>query len=291
MKHLLSLVFLAFTIKSSGQQYAISVPTDTASIDIHAFATAIVSSSDDNFEKAKILLDWLSNNFAWTETDYKSRTVKEIIVQKGGNCYQLATVYMNMLKELKINYRPTAEINIHNFSERRGQTAMDRIKSSGNRMSVFGQRHNDHRWVEIYDEKTKEWIPADPTMNLIGIETWLKGRVWFGERNTINKEISSQIIVPFAIFVVNKNNSSKMEENRSIYYLTTMLDALYDNQLSQLPSWSNWVSGIIYLSEAAKRAFEGEENLHNYNDKIEELENIYFNLKKEYLLSLEVNNK
>jgi hypothetical protein len=291
MKKLLSLAFIAFTMKASGQQYAISVPTDTASIDIQAFATAIVSRSDDNFEKAKTLLEWLSNNFAWTETDYKPRTVKEIIVQKGGNCFQLATVYMSMLKELKIIYRPTAEINLHNFSERRGQTAMDRVRASGNRMSVFGQRHNDHRWVEIYDEKTKEWIPADPTMSLIGVDNWLKGRAWFGERNTINKEISSQIIVPFAIFVVNKNNSSMMEENRSLYYLTNRLDALYDNQLSQLPSWSKWVSGIKFLSEAAKKAFEGEENLHNYNDKIEELENIYLNLKKEYLQSLGLSNQ
>jgi hypothetical protein len=93
------------------------------------------------------------------------------------------------------------------------------------------------------------------------------------------------MIAPFAIFVVNKDNKSLMDENRTLYYMSTKLDGLYNHQLSKLPSWSKWTSGLITLSAAAKRAFQGEENLHNYNDQISELANVYQKLKDEYSAS------
>jgi hypothetical protein len=256
---------------------------DTSKINTKLFAENIVSGISDNYEKAKALLGWLGNNFDWKATDYKQRTVKEIIARKGGNCFELATVYMTLLKELNIKYRPIAEINIHKYSEQRGQTAAQKVKDAGNRMSVFGKQHNDHRWVEIFDEKTNEWVPADPTMNIIGFDQWLKARAWFGERHTINDEFSNDMIAPFAIFVVSRDNKSKMEENRTAYYMNTKLDALYNQELSKLPSWNQWVSGLQTLSTVAKKAFEGEENLHNYNDQIAQLALVYQNLKNEYL--------
>jgi hypothetical protein len=206
-----------------------------------------VSGISDNYEKARVLLNWLSNNFEWKATDYQKRTVKEIIVRKGGNCFELATVYMALLKELNLVYRPIAEINIHVLSEQRGQTAAEKVKTDGNKMSVFGKEHNDHRWVEIFDEKNKEWVPADPTMGIIGFDQWLKARAWFGERHTINDEFSSDMIVPFAIYVVNSGNKSLMEENRTYYYMITKLDELYNNQLSKLPSWNKWTEGLQVL--------------------------------------------
>jgi len=154
----------------------------------------------------------------------------------------------------------------------------------------FGKQHNDHRWVEIFDKKTKEWVPADPTMNIIGFDQWLKARAWFGERHTINDEFSSDMIAPFAIYVVNGNNRSLMEENRTLYYMSIKLDALYNNQLSKLPSWSKWVNGLQILSAAGKKAFEGQENLHDHNDQISELADVYQNLKQEYLATQKVKN-
>jgi hypothetical protein len=53
--------------------------------------------------------------------------------------------------------------------------------------------------------------------------------------------------------------------------------------LSKLPSWNKWVTGLQTLSVAAKRAFEGQENLHNYTGQISELADIYESLKNEYL--------
>lgn len=264
------------------QQNAVLSASDTSSINTKTFAETIVSGIPDNYEKARTLLNWLSNNFEWKATDYQKRTVKEIIVRKGGNCFELASVYMALLKELNIVYRPIAEINIHVLSEERGQTAAEKIKTSGNKMSVFGRQHNDHRWVEIFDEKSKEWIPADPTMGIIGFDQWLKARAWFGERHTINDEFSSEMIAPFAIYVVNNGDKSLMEETRTNYYMITKLDALYNHQLSKLPSWNKWREGLQSLSLVAKKAFEGQENLHNYNDKINELAITYQNLKKEY---------
>jgi hypothetical protein len=282
IKMLFIVVFCLVSVSLLAQQNAIIVPKDTASVNTKIFAQSIVVETNDNYQKAKTLLSWLSNHFEWKATDYQKRTVKEIIVRQGGNCFELATVYMTLLKELNLTYRPIAEINIHVYSEQRGKTADEKIQQSGNRMSVFGKQHNDHRWVEIYDDKTGEWVPADPTMNIIGFDQWLKARAWFGERHTINDEFSGDMIAPFAIFVVNNNNKGLMEENRTLYYMVTKMDSLYGGKLSKLPSWSKWVSGLQTLSAAAKKAFEGEENLHNYNDQISQLAKVYENLKMEY---------
>lgn len=271
------------SVVASAQQNIGANAGDTASLNTKTFAEAIILGVNDNYDKAKTLLAWLGTHFQWTATDYKNRTVKEIIVRKGGNCFELATVYMALLKELNIVYRPIAEINIHVYSEERGRTADEKIKENGNRMSVFGKQHNDHRWVEIFDDRTREWVPADPTMNIIGFDQWLKARAWFGERHTINDEFSGDMIAPFAIYVVNKDNKSLMEENRTLYYMRTKLDALYGGQLSKLPSWDKWVSGLQTLSSAAKKAFEGDDNLHDYTNQISDLANVYQSLKEEYL--------
>jgi len=282
MKMLLITMLCLIAVSASAQQDLVIVPKDTGSVNTKSFAQSIVAGTNDNYAKAKTLLGWLSNHFEWKATDYQNRTVKEIIVRQGGNCFELATVYMALLKELNLTYRPIAEINIHVYSEQRGKRADEMIKQSGNRVSVFGKQHNDHRWVEIYDDKTGEWVPADPTMNIIGFDQWLKARAWFGERHTINDEFSGDMIAPFAIFVVNSNNKGLIEENRTLYYMVTKLDNLYGGKLSKLPSWDKWVSGLQTLSAAAKRAFEGEENLHNYGEQISDLARVYENLKKEY---------
>jgi len=74
-------------------------------------------------------------------------------------------------------------------------------------MSVFGRQHNDHRWVEIWDERTDSWVPADPSMGVIGNEAWLKARVWFGERMTIDTSITNDMLGPISIFVVDGHGS------------------------------------------------------------------------------------
>jgi hypothetical protein len=258
-----------------------SIPySDT--VDLKAFATSIITGVQDNYEKARALLAWLGTHFEWKYTDYQNRSVQEIIARKGGNCFELATVYMALLKELNINYRPIAEVNIQKPDEGRGQRAAQMVKEKGNKASVFGRQHNDHRWIEVFDDHAREWVPADPTMNIIGFDQWLKARAWFGARHTINDEFSSEMIVPFGIFVVSNEDKAKMNENRTTYYLVDRLDSLYDHKLSHLPSWGKWISALQDLSKVAKNAFEGKENLQEHDGQISLLARIYQELRQEY---------
>jgi len=92
MKLLFLTALCIVSVPVLAQQDAIAVPKDTASVNTKIFAQSIVEGTNDNYEKAKTLLSWLSNHFEWKATDYQQRTVKEIIVRQGGNCFELATV-------------------------------------------------------------------------------------------------------------------------------------------------------------------------------------------------------
>jgi len=272
------------------QRSNLSEKIDTTNLDLRTFATQVIGNTTGNYYKAQKLLEWLNNRLEWKATDYKLRTVKEILARGGGNCFELAKVYMAMIKELNIRYRPIAEINIHRYSEERQHTAEEKVKQSGNSMSVFGSQHNDHRWVEIYDDRNNGWIPVDPSMNVIGDEQWLKARVWFGKRITIDTSITNDMIVPFAIFVVADSNKYMMTENRTQHYLVDDFNKLYDNKLSELPSWNAWVKQLDELDDQCKAAFAGTTNLHKFSDKIGALADTYQRLKQEYLSTATGNN-
>lgn len=255
---------------------------DTANLNFQILAQQITQNATTNFIKAETLLNWVSNRLEWIGTDYKQRTVKEILARGGGNCFELAKVYITLIDAIHIKYRPIAEINIHAYSEERQQAAEEKVKEYGNKMSVFGKQHNDHRWVEVYDSLSDTWQPIDPSMNVIGIQQWLKARVWFGNRITIDTVLTNDMIVPFAIFVTDSNKSN-MIDNRSKHYLITEFDKLYNNKLHQLHSWSKWIKQIKKLQTHTKLAFEGKENLHKFSEEITILANTYAMLKKEFI--------
>lgn len=253
---------------------------DTTHLDFKVLAANITGEEKDNYKRAELLLNWLTNRLEWKATDYKRRTVKEIIARGGGNCFELANVYIALVKASGIQYRSITEINIQPLSERRQKNAEARIAADGFRSSVFGLQHNDHRWIEIYDEKTKNWQPADPSMNVIGTGQWLKARAWFGQRITIDTAITNAMIVPFAVFVVEANS---LGENRTHHYLVNEFNKLYNYQLSSLTPWQEWVNAVNELQLPARNAFENKENLHFYKDKIAALAKIYQQLKETYL--------
>jgi len=252
---------------------------DTTQFQLSDLTHTITQHENSPYGKAKVLLHWLSNRLEWKATDYQTRTVNQILARGGGNCFELAKVYMAMIKSIQLPYRPIAEINLHITSDQRQKTAASKVVQSGNKMSVFGRQHNDHRWLEVYDEKTKKWEPVDPSMNVIGTEQWLKARAWFGERITIDTSITNDMIVPFAIFVVGDN--FQLTEDRTSYYLSTGLNQLYNGQLATLKNWKTWNDQLAVLSPFAKAAFEGKENLHLHADKIAQLVLTYESLKKE----------
>jgi Transglutaminase-like superfamily len=254
---------------------------DTVNLNLADFAKKVTGNETDDFERAKKILYWLSSNLEWKYTDYVSRTVNQIIDRGGGNCFELAKVYMAVIKAAGIQYRSTAEIMIYPASARRFGNATEKIREWGFRGSVFGYQHNDHRWVEIYNKKTNEWEPADPTMAVIGTNDWLKARMSFGLRMTIDTANSNEMINSVAIFVTDKNHLP--DESRTKYYLIDKFDAFYKGRLSKLPVWNDWVNAVNALTEPCKNAFLGKENLHLYQDKVSTVAEAYKELKKVYL--------
>lgn len=243
------------------------------SIDIKELAVQIAGKSGASLERTKLLVDWINENFDFTYTDYKKRTVEEIIQRRGGNCAEQARVLQAFLVATAIHSRWVAEINIQPKSERRKKDAADLIEKEGNTFSVFGYMHNDHRWLEVYDDKAKQWIPADPSLGILGTLEWIATRVGFDKR----PEAVEDMIVPFVVVVRNKG---RLIEDRSDYYLIQEFNRYYDGKLEASPDWKEWVSLIEKLSKLGASAFDGEVNLHNHTDLMERLHQVYMALKK-----------
>lgn len=285
MKKLLVLLLLAaqpFVVLAQSNRTHVSEKIDTTRLSLKALGEDITRNDSTDYQKAASLLNWVSNRLEWLATDYQRRTVKEILERGGGNCYELAEVYLALVKEMNIKSRPIAEINLSRLNPGRQKTAEELVREKGNRYSAFGGRHNDHRWLEVYDETSGNWLPVDPTMNVIGIDRWVKARLGFGKRITIDPAITDDMIAPFAVFVTDGSKTS-MIENRSAYYMVEQFDKAYDHALSKLPSWNRWVALINTLSSHARSTFESKENLHLHTRQIEELDAVYRNLKEEYL--------
>lgn len=285
-KLLIVLLFAAqpFVAHAQSARTNLGEKIDTTNLNLKVLGEQITANADTNYGKASTLLSWVSNRLEWVATDYKRRTVSEILERGAGNCYDLAQVYLEMVKAIDIKTRSIAEVNLSRFHPERQVQAEQLVKEKGARYSVFGARHNDHRWLEVYDDISGQWLPVDPTMNVIGVEQWVKTRLGFGKRITIDPTITDDMIAPFAVFVTGASSHS-MVEDRSRYYMVEQFDKVYNNELSKLPSWSKWVASIGLLSERAKLAMESKENFHLYTNQIAELDVIYRNLKNEYLNS------
>lgn len=285
-KLLIVLLFAAqpFVVHAQSARTNLGEKIDTTNLNLKVLGEQITANADTNYGKASTLLSWVSNRLEWVATDYKRRTVSEILERGAGNCYDLAQVYLEMVKAIDIKIRSIAEVNLSRFHPERQVQAEQLVKEKGARYSVFGARHNDHRWLEVYDDISGQWLPVDPTMNVIGVEQWVKTRLGFGKRITIDPTITDDMIAPFAVFVTGASSHS-MVEDRSRYYMVEQFDKVYNNELSKLPSWSKWVASIGLLSERAKLAMESKENFHLYTNQIAELDVIYRNLKNEYLNS------
>jgi hypothetical protein len=285
MKRLFVLLLLAaqpFLVFAQSGRANLSERIDVTNLDLKSLGEQITANDNTDYKKATTLLNWVSGHLEWLATDYKRRTVKEILERGGGNCYDLALVYLEVVKAMNIRTRSIAEVNLSKFHPDRQERAEQMVREKGLRYSLFGARHNDHRWLEVYDETSGKWLPVDPTMNVIGVDQWVKARLGFGERVTIDPVISDDMIAPFAIFV-SGDRKDVMVENRSMYYMVEQFDKVYNNELSRLPSWKKWVALISALSEHAKLAFGGKENLHLYGEQIAELDAVYRDLKNEYL--------
>lgn len=243
------------------------------------FVKITTSNLDSDYAKTQAIINWLTLNFDWKATDYKKRNVQQIIERGGGNCNDLAKVAMDLIEIANIKMRKVREINVHIKKERRKKDAEKKIEENGLRYSVFGKMHNDHVWIEVYDQKTQTWLPADPSLGLVGTKSWMNGRVVFEDRKTLDPR-SEDMLVPMAIFV--QDDEGNFLESRTEHYLVNTFNEIYDNKLYQLPSWEVWVDNLKMMDEKCLLAFQGKENLHNYETQIESLLKSYQSLHMEY---------
>ena len=249
---------------------------DLARTDFKTFAQQVTKDASSELGRAQAIVRWLAQNFEWKATDYQKRTVPEIIERQGGNCNELAMVALAAMKELNIQLRRVHEVNIYTNTPERGARAREMVKAKGNSYSVFGRHHNDHVWLELYDSAAREWFPADPSSGLVGTEEWMKGRVWFGKRSTLNP-ITDDMIVPFAIFAADADG--KFTINRTQHYLVDELDRLYGGRLHENPHWKQWTAALDLLDDKVAGAFAGSINLHEYEAQIDSLAAIYEQLR------------
>jgi hypothetical protein len=142
---------------------------------------------------------------------------------------------------------------------------------------VFGRHHNDHIWLELYDSTANEWFPADPSSGLVGTREWLKGRVVFGKRETINP-LTEDMIIPFAIYAADDNGNFTI--NRTQHYLLDEFDRFYKGKLHSWAIWKQWMAGLDLLDDKVGEAFAGKTNLHNYEAQIDSLALVYEQMKK-----------
>lgn len=272
---LIALSLLALTAHAPAQER-------TAPADIDSLSRHIAGDSGKSLERAQRLITWINTSFDWKATDYQQRTVEQIIERRGGNCAELSRVLERLLKPAGIRYRWVSEINIHPYTPRRQKTAEDMVAKNGNRMSVFGLRHNDHRWLEIYDDAAGQWVPADPSIGIAGVEAWIKFRMGLANRPQPQVPAVAQIvkdmIVPFAVIARPPGGPA---EDRSEFYLVQEFNRTYGGRLASLPAWRDWTASVRELSQSAAAAFRGDVNLHHSNEKIARLAETYEALQKQ----------
>jgi len=247
-------------------------------IDKPALARAAAGEATATLDRVRSVVGWANRSFRWTYTDYQERTVDEIIARGGGNCYEQTIVVRALLKELGIRTRSVREINIQPDSRLRQWSAARRVSKTGPRASVFGRRHNDHFWMEFWDDATGEWTPADPALDLVGFDAWLKARVGFGARPTHRILPSRDMLVPIAIFA----QLDSTQESRTRHYLVSGFNAAYHSRLEKLAAWQEWTSAIAALEPVTGGAFQGKVNLHEHAAEILKAKNAYKKLAAQY---------
>lgn len=255
-------------------------PTTAAEIDGLARR---VAGAGDSVTRTQRLVSWMNSRLQWVATDYESRTPEQILARGAGNCADLSAVLERLLRPAAIPYRWVAEINLQPASSEREANARDLVKEKGPRMSVFGRRYNDHRWLEVLDERSKEWVPADPATGLVGTQPWLLARVAFEERPPAPVPASAatlaDMLVPLTIFT--QRDEAGVRIGRSQHYLVDELDRLYGGRARTLPSWPAWVAAVQRFEPIAQSAFDGRIDLHQQPAVIDELASTYDALKKE----------
>jgi len=235
--------------------------------------------------RTRLLVYWINDRYDWSYTDYERRTPEEVIARRAGNCAELASVLHLFLDSLEIRTRWAREINVQpSPSPRRQETAAGLVEERGNAYSVFGLQHNDHVWLEVWDDSTAAWFPADPAYGVAGLADWSATRLAMEDRPKPRVEavepIAADMLVPFVV-VTADTRRGPYENDRTDFYLVDGFQQLYGDEVVTLPSWPGWVAVVRGLAPHARAAFAGEENLHAYTGDIAALKAVYDSLVEE----------
>ena len=243
-----------------------------------------IAAGGNAFERTQRIVHWVNDNFQWSYTDYVKRTPQEIIAQRKGNCAELASVLRAFLDASNVRSRWIREINVQPDSTPGRQKGAAAMVQRGKQYSVFGLQHNDHVWLEVWDDSTKAWFPADPAYGVVGMREWMPARLAMEHRPKPRVAavvpIAADMVVPFVVIAGDKRNGP-YDVDRTSYYLVDGFNALYGGKLTSLPSWGAWVSAIRLLSPRARLAFDGRVNLHESTVEIGKLKATYDALSRE----------
>ena len=282
MKKLASLVALAVVPSLAATQQSTAAQTTVP--EIRALGDS-VAGAGSVLTRTRRLVYWINDRFDWSATDYERRTPLEVIARRAGNCAELASVLHLFLDSLGVRTRWVREINVQpEPTPRRQQTAANLVAERGNSYSVFGLQHNDHVWLEVWDDSSQAWVPADPAYGVAGLAEWLAARLAMAHRPRPRVEavepIAADMLVPFVV-LAGARRGGPFEDDRTAFYLVDGFRRLYGDAIVALPSWPAWVAAVESLAPHARAAFAGEENLHAYTDDIAALKAVYDALARE----------
>jgi hypothetical protein len=238
-----------------------------------AEALAILARPGTGEARVRALVDHLHRRMPWVATDYRTRSVDEILARGAGNCADHASVLMSLLKEGGFEVRWVQEINLQAPSERRQASAQAKVAEGGRRFSVFGYRHNDHRWLEVRDPASGAWFPADSSLGVVGGEAWIAARLGFGPRPAA----VADMIAPVFVEAV---QPGQPPEARSGAYLIQAFGAMEGGRLRTLPAWPAWEKAVRALEPHASAAFRGTEDLHGQAETLAALAEAYAALRE-----------
>ena len=135
------------------------------------------------------------------------------------------------------------EINIQPASESREANAERKIAAGGPRFSVFGARHNDHTWLEVFDPDSGRWFPADPAVGVVGLDRWIRARLALEQRTKpavpAVVPIVEAMLEPFAVVVV---GDPRVDRDGDVFREQSLGDfaRLGRGKFSEVPQGFEW---------------------------------------------------
>ena len=246
-----------------------------AAMTIDAASREAVGSAATAAAKVRAVIDWTHRRLDWTATDYQRRTPQEILDRGGGNCYEQASVVRALLAPAGVPTRLTREINIQPANPERERDAEALIAREGLRASVFGERHNDHVWTEYEDHELGEWVPADPTLNVIGVGPWVLARLGFGARPVHEVIPYADMLFPIAVVVPSGPGQFVKRTRR----LLVEGFAHYVPGLARCVEWPEWTRRVSTAEEHLILTLQGRYNFHDDRPNLDALIAIYAALK------------